>query len=64
MCCDIMAFCSLGFLVVYFCLSIVPAHFEDKRRAATRQNKLEKDLLPEGGADANNLTLEFENSRQ
>lgn len=61
MCCDIMAFSSLGFCVLYFCFAIVPAYLDEKKRAVRREHQLIKDLQP--GAMDNSLTLEFENNR-
>jgi MFS family permease len=62
MCCDIMAFASLAFCVLYFCFAIVPAYLDDKKKAMHRHNKLIADLQP--GAMDNSLTLEFENNRK
>lgn len=61
MCCDIMAFSSLAFFVIYILFAIIPAYLDDKKRAMKRENKLIADLAP--GAIDNSLTIEFENNR-
>jgi len=59
--CDVMAFASLGFFVLYFLLAILPSFLQDKKNAQRREQKLLQDLGP--NAQDNSLTIEFEQNR-
>ena len=60
--CDVMAFSSMGFGVLYFLLAIVPGLVSgNKRNADRREQKLIADLGP--NAVDNSLTIEFEQNQ-
>lgn len=60
--CDVMAFSSMGFGVLYFLLAILPGLVSgNKRNADRREQKLIADLGP--NAVDNSLTIEFEQNQ-
>lgn len=61
--CDVMAFASIGFGVIYFLLAILPGLISGN--SAQHHDKREQKLIAELGAGAqdNSLTIEFEQNR-
>ena len=62
MCCDIMAFSSFAFCLIYLCFAILP-NLGKGKAGNGRENKLIEDLAQTSADDRNNLTIEFENNR-
>jgi len=65
LCCDVMAFASLGFCLIYALFAIIPAELQKRKNLVkeSREKQLLAGLAPNGGAVDNSLTIEFENNR-
>lgn len=60
-CCDIMAFASMGFCIIYIFAAIIPAYISDKRNINNRRDKLIDDLAPT--ALENSLTMAIDQNQ-
>lgn len=65
--CDVMAFSSIGYAIIFFFVAILPDLVRGKKEAAEKgkreQNLIDSTLAEDGNRGENHLTLEFERNR-